>query len=234
MTRHARTLLSSLEKEIVACERCPRLRSYCLGVAAAKRRAYRGETYWGLPVPGFGDPEARLLLVGLAPGAHGSNRTGRMFTGDASGDFLYAALHRLGLASSPRSIARNDGLTLRGAFITAVVRCAPPGNKPAPVEIAACRPYLLRELEILSGVRVILALGAIAWAGVGRALRERGIAATPSPRFGHGARWRPSPDGPLVLAAYHPSRQNTQTGRLTQAMFGSVLRAAWRAARVVE
>ncbi len=226
-------LLRELGREIVACERCPRLRAHCRQVAAGKRRAYRDQTYWGRPVPGFGDPFARLLLIGLAPGAHGSNRTGRMFTGDASGDFLYAALHRAGLASSPRSVSRDDGLALSGVFITAVARCAPPGNRPTPGEIANCRPYLIRELEALREVRVSLALGAVAWAGIAAALNVRGLVTTRRPDFGHGVRWIPSEGAAPIFASYHPSRQNTQTGRLNAGMLDAVLREARDAARVL-
>ena len=223
--------LASLEKAIARCKLCPRLRAHCLAVAAMKRRAYRDQTYWGRPVPGFGDPSARLLIVGLAPGAHGSNRTGRMFTGDASGDFLYAALARVGLANTPVSRMRGDGLTLHDCFITAVARCAPPGNRPSRAEIAACRPYLVRELDLLGDVRVILALGGIAWTGVRDALRERRGAIAPQPRFGHGVAWHPGPGLPAVIASYHPSQQNTQTGRLTAAMFDSALQATLAAIR---
>jgi uracil-DNA glycosylase len=227
------TVLRLLEKEVVACELCPRLRAHCREVAAEKRRAYRDQVYWGRPVPGFGDPGARLLLVGLAPGAHGSNRTGRMFTGDSSGDFLYAALHRAGIASSPRSLSLDDGLALRGAYITAVARCAPPGNRPAPREIRNCRRYLHRELDALADVRVVLALGAIAWAGICDAFEERDLISGRRPAFGHGVRWNPSGAAPLFFASYHPSRQNTQTGRLTTAMLDDVLRKARDEARMV-
>lgn len=223
--------LAALERIVVRCELCPRLRAHCVAVATTKRRAYRDQTYWGRPVPGFGDPDARLLLIGLAPGAHGSNRTGRMFTGDASGDFLYAALARAGIANTPISRARGDGLALRDCFITAVGRCAPPGNRPTPAEIAACRPFLLHELRLLRSVRVIMALGGIAWAGARDALRERLDALSPQPRFSHGATWRPAAEAPLVIASYHPSQQNTQTGRLTAAMFDAVLSTAIAAAR---
>jgi uracil-DNA glycosylase len=227
-------LLRAVERDVVRCELCPRLREHCRQVAVEKRLAYRDEIYWGRPVPGFGDPSARLLLVGLAPGAHGSNRTGRMFTGDSAGDFLYAALHRAGIASGSRSVSRDDGLTVRRAFITAVARCAPPGNRPTPAEIVECRPFLLRELEALREVRVILALGAIAWAGIAVALGERGLVAGKRVDFGHGVRWKPSQAAPSVFASYHPSRQNTQTGRLTPAMLDSVLRRARDEAGVLD
>jgi uracil-DNA glycosylase len=231
MTSGGPRSLAALEKLVVGCDRCPRLRAHCRAVAATKRRAYREEIYWGRPVPGFGDPDARLLLVGLAPGAHGSNRTGRMFTGDASGDFLYAALARAGIANTSVSRARGDGLTLRDCFITAVARCAPPGNRPAPAEIAACRPFLLHELRLLPNVRAIMALGGIAWAGAREALRERIGELSPQPKFGHDVTWRPAAGAPLVIASYHPSQQNTQTGRLTAAMFDAALGSAIAAAR---
>lgn len=222
-----------LERLITTCELCPRLRAHCRAVAAAKRRAFRDEIYWGRPVPGFGDPAARLLLIGLAPGAHGSNRTGRMFTGDASGDFLYAALWRAGLANTGVSRSRGDGLILGDCFITAVARCAPPGNRPTPAEVALCRRYLLREIDLLPNVRVVVALGGIAWAGTRDLLRDRLGPLDRQPAFGHGVIWRPGPGAPLVIASYHPSRQNTQTGRLIPAMLDSVLQAALRAARSI-
>jgi uracil-DNA glycosylase family 4 len=220
-------LWRELTEEIIACERCPRLRSYCRSIAATKRRAYRDWTYHGRPVPGFGDPAAHLLLLGLAPGAHGANRTGRMFTGDASGTFLFAALHRRGLASAPDSVSAGDGLALRGVYITAVARCAPPDNRPTREEIGACREYLARELDLLHGLRAILALGGIAWDAVRELARERFAVQEAPPRFAHGLRWRPAGRAPAFLAAYHPSRQNTQTGRLTPAMYDEVLAAAW-------
>lgn len=218
-----------LERAIVGCERCPRLRAWCRRVAREKRRAFREETYWGRPVPGFGDRSARVVLVGLAPAAHGANRTGRMFTGDSSGDWLYAALHRAGFADRPSSVRRDDGLRLMGAYVTAVCRCAPPGNKPSREEIEACRPYLDEEFERLDRVRTVVALGRIAWDAVLR--RARAVAPerlTPRrPAFGHGAEARGvvRANGPEVriLASYHPSRQNTQTGRLTRAMLDEVI-----------
>lgn len=216
-----------LTRQVLGCARCPRLRAHCRAVASAKRRAYRDQVYQGLPVPGFGDPAARLVLVGLAPGAHGSNRTGRMFTGDASGDFLYAALHRLGVSNQARSVARDDGLTLSGIYITAVARCAPPGNRPTAEEIAACRPFLMREIDLLHRARAFLALGGIAWQGLRVVARDRYGIQWPQPAFRHGVAWRPSARVPAFLAAYHPSRQNTQTGRLTVSMFDRVLREAW-------
>jgi uracil-DNA glycosylase family 4 len=190
-----------------------------------KRRAYRDETYWGRPVPGFGDPRARLLLVGLAPGAHGANRTGRMFTGDSSGDFLYAALHRAGLASQPTSERRGDGLALRGTFISAAARCAPPDNAPAPDELRRCAPFLDRELALLAP-RAVLALGAIAWDAVLDALSRAGAELPrPRPRFRHAGELRLA-GAPALVGSFHVSRQNTQTGRLTPAMFDAVLARA--------
>ncbi|MBI5067852.1 MAG: uracil-DNA glycosylase [Deltaproteobacteria bacterium] len=222
----AGALLERLSRQIVACRRCPRLVAWRERVAREKRRAYAEEAYWGRPVPSFGDPAARLLLVGLAPGAHGANRTGRMFTGDGSGDFLHAALHRAGLASHAVSRARDDGLRLRGCAITAACRCAPPGNRPLPAELEACSPFLDRELGLRTGVKVALCLGAIAWEAMLGSLGRRGIAIPrPRPRFAHGASLR-LPGAPLLLASYHVSRQNTQTGRLTPAMFDAVLREA--------
>ena len=217
--------LGALARQIASCRRCPRLVAYCQEVARSKRRAYRDEAYWGRPVPGFGDPAASLLLVGLAPGAHGANRTGRMFTGDGSGDFLYAALYRAGLAARPRSERRGDGQRLSGCFVTAAARCAPPANRPSPEELAACAPFLDRELALLRP-RVVLALGAIAFAAVLGAFARAGILLPrPRPRFAHAARVA-LPGAPVLLASYHVSRQNTQTGRLTPAMFDAVLARA--------
>jgi len=218
--------LERLAEEIAACRRCPRLVRWREQVAREKRRAYAAEAYWGRPVPGFGDPAARLLVVGLAPGAHGANRTGRMFTGDGSGDFLYAALHRAGLSSQPLSRSRDDGLRLAGCFITAACRCAPPQNRPAPAELEACAPFLDRELELLREVRAALCLGAVAWAAALRALSRRGAAVPrPRPAFRHGAELRLA-GAPALVASYHVSRQNTQTGRLTAGMFDAVLARA--------
>jgi uracil-DNA glycosylase family 4 len=218
--------LERLAEEIAACRRCPRLVRWREQVAREKRRAYAAEAYWGRPVPGFGDPAARLLVVGLAPGAHGANRTGRMFTGDGSGDFLYAALHRAGLSSQPLSRSRDDGLRLAGCFITAACRCAPPQNRPAPAELEACAPFLDRELELLREVRAALCLGAVAWAAALRALSRRGAAVPrPRPAFQHGAELRLA-GAPALVASYHVSRQNTQTGRLTAGMFDAVLARA--------
>jgi uracil-DNA glycosylase family 4 len=220
------------EREVVACERCPRLRAHCAEVARVKRRAFRDETYWGKPVPAWGDRRARLLIVGLAPAAHGANRTGRMFTGDASGDWLYAALHRAGFASQPSSRHRDDGLALRDVFVTASARCAPPGNEPTREELDACAPFLDREFELLSEVKVVLAVGSIAWQAVLRRAARVAPASVPSPRprFGHRATTsvavRRGAAPVLLLGSYHPSRQNTQTGRLTREMWEAVFREA--------
>lgn len=208
--------LASLHRRIVRCERCPRLVKWREEVARVKRRAYRDEEYWGRPVPGFGDPKARLVIVGLAPGAHGANRTGRLFTGDRSGDFLYAALHRAGFANQPTSTHRQDGLELRDCFITCPVRCVPPDNKPNPEEIRSCRPFLREELELLRP-RAYLALGSLAWTATLDFLSWE----KPFPKFGHGQRLQR--DGIFVAASFHVSQQNTQTGRLTEAMFDQVL-----------
>ena len=217
--------LARLEREIVRCERCPRLREWCTEVARTKRKAFAGETYWGKPVPGFGDPKARIWILGLAPAAHGANRTGRMFTGDKSGEFLYAALHRAGIANKAESVSRDDGLALKGVWISSAGRCAPPANKPTPEELATCSEWLDRELEALSEVRVILALGAIAW-DAALALLARGGATIPKPRpkFGHGARIELG--GLQLLGCYHVSQQNTFTGTLTPRMLDTVLARA--------
>ncbi len=219
-----------LNAEIVACTRCPRLVSYREKIAREKRRAYRDQEYWGKPVPGFGDPRARVLILGLAPGAHGSNRTGRMFTGDGSGYFLYPVLHDAGFASQPDARRRDDGLMLRGAYITAMARCAPPANKPTPQELSNCAPFLDRELELLPSVRVVVALGKVAFDGYLRYLRRKGVLKTASGfTFAHGARYT-LPDGRILLASYHPSMQNTNTGKLTRAMLLKVFRTAARLA----
>ncbi|MEA2154621.1 MAG: uracil-DNA glycosylase [Solirubrobacteraceae bacterium] len=216
--------LEELEREVVGCRRCPRLVAWRELVAREKRAAFAEQTYWGRPIPAFGDPAARVMVLGLAPAAHGANRTGRMFTGDRSGDFLFAALHRTGFASQPTSEHRGDGLTLTGAWITAGVRCAPPANKPTPAERDTCLPYAARELELLEEVRVVLCLGAFAWDAGLRLLAGRGAEiARPRPRFGHGAEYRPGPPHPLLLGCFHPSQQNTFTGRLTPAMIDAVL-----------
>jgi uracil-DNA glycosylase family 4 len=217
--------LAALELRVTECRRCPRLVAWREQVAREKRAAFAGEDYWGRPVPGFGDPAARILLLGLAPAAHGGNRTGRVFTGDRSGDFLMAGLHRAGLASRPTSRHAGDGLRLRDLWITAAVRCAPPQNRPTPAERDACLPWTAGELRLLTGVRVVLCLGAFAWDA---ALRLRALLAGPAapaprprPRFGHGAEWLQAPL-PLV-GCFHPSQQNTFTGRLTPAMLDGVL-----------
>jgi uracil-DNA glycosylase family 4 len=219
-------LLRSIQKEVVGCRLCPRLVRHREATAAAKTRRFANEDYWGRPVPSFGDPGARLLVVGLAPAAHGGNRTGRMFTGDRSGDWLYEALHRFGFASQPSSISRFDGLRLDDAYITAVARCAPPGNKPAPDEIAMCRRYLLGELRILE-LRAVIALGRIAFDGFLGAWQKLGQTVRPRPGFAHGSE-HVLDSGVRLLGSYHPSQQNTFTGRLTRPMFHRVFRRARR------
>ncbi len=215
-----------LHGEVIACRQCPRLVGYREKVAREKVRRYRDEEYWGKPLPGFGDPEARLLIVGLAPAAHGGNRTGRIFTGDRSGDFLFAALHRAGLANQPTSRHRADGLLLADCYITAAVRCAPPGNKPTPKEQATCRPSLIREIRLLTRVRVVVALGRIAFDAFLRTWVEAGRARPAQrPTFGHGTATE-LPGGTWLLASYHPSQQNTQTGRLTAGMFDQIFSRA--------
>ena len=218
--------LATVERAIVACRLCPRLREHCERVAREKRRAFRDQDYWGLPVPGFGDGSARLLIVGLAPAAHGGNRTGRMFTGDSSGDWLYQALHAQGFASQPGSAGRGDGLELIGCYVTAAARCAPPENRPTPAELARCRPFLAAEIRLLRDVRVVVTLGRIAHEAWLRAAGwwER-LGPGQRPRFAHGAEAR-IPDGTMLIASYHPSRQNTNTGRLTRAMLDGVFRRA--------
>jgi len=217
-------LLRALEEEIVACRKCPRLVEYREKVARKKRRAFREWTYWGKPVPGFGDARAELLILGLAPAAHGANRTGRVFTGDRSGDFLFRALHKAGFANQPTSLHRDDGLKLRNAYITATIRCAPPENKPLPEEILNCRGYLERELEILQP-RAVLALGKIAWDGYLDILKRRGIIPSRAAYvFAHGAEAKMPAPSPRLFGIYHPSQQNTQTGRVTSSMYAQVLR----------
>jgi len=211
--------------EIITCRRCPRLVAHREQMARDKRRAYRQEAYWGRPVPSWGDPAARVLLVGLAPGAHGSNRTGRMFTGDGSADFLTPALFRAGFASQPTSIEAGDGLRLDDLYVTAVVHCAPPDNKPSPAEVSNCRPYFHAHLEGLPLLRVVIALGQIAFQGVLETLRASGQGLpSPRPHFSHGG--ETAFPAFTLLASYHPSRQNTQTGRLTPPMFDRVFRRA--------
>jgi uracil-DNA glycosylase family 4 len=221
--------ISDIERAVVRCRRCPDLRAYTAQIARDKKRAHRDCAYWGKPVPGFGDPQARMLLVGLAPGAHGSNRTGRPFTGDASGGFLYPALYRAGLASQPQALARDDGLVLHDCFITAALRCAPPHNMPTPEQLRNCFPYLLEELDALVRLRVMIGLGAIAYAAILRVLRERRFAVEPGARaFAHGAELTATlaKRKLTVIASYHPSRQNTNTGKLTVEMFDAVFTRA--------
>jgi uracil-DNA glycosylase family 4 len=219
--------LGDVVADIVTCRNCPRLVAWREEVARTRVARYRGSVYWGRPVPGFGDPEARVLLVGLAPAAHGGNRTGRVFTGDnpgGSGELLFEALHRAGFSPRPRSVAAGDGLRLEGAYVAAVNRCAPPGNRPTPEERDACLPYLGRELRLLTRLRVIVALGGFAWDGVLRQLAIDGHRTRPRPRFAHGTESRVGPY--LLLGCYHPSQQNTFTGRLTGAMLDAVLARA--------
>jgi len=230
MTRRAADAWQRLERDVIRCRLCPRLVAHREEVARVKRRQYREEAYWARPLPGFGDHAARLLIVGLAPAAHGGNRTGRLFTGDRSGDFLFEALHATGLANQPTSMHRDDGLALRDAFMTPVCRCAPPANKLLPSEIRNCRQYLLRELALLRDVRVVVALGKVAmdgflgaWAAAGKRVPS------PRPRFGHAAEHRID-EHTILLCSYHPSQQNTFTGKLTQAMLRDVFR---RAARIL-
>ena len=220
--------LQALETDLILCHKCPRLVAWREQVAATKRKAYQGWEYWGKPVPGFGDPNARLLIVGLAPGAHGSNRTGQMFTGDASGDFLYPALFRAGFANRPKTVARGDGLELRDAFISAVCRCAPPQNKPTREEMRNCQPWLAGEMACLPNLQGIVALGRVAFDGVlalpaFSGINKKGLT------FGHGAFYRFGEGLPWLLCSYHPSRQNTQTGKLTPEMFDNL----WLTARKI-
>jgi uracil-DNA glycosylase len=219
--------LKLLVEEIVSCERCLRLLKHCRDVARIKRKAYSDWDYWGKPVPSFGDPQARLLIVGLAPGAHGANRTGRVFTGDRSGDFLYRALYETGFASQPESRERNDGLTLRDLYITGAARCAPPENKPLPAELARCRPFLERELDLLDRVRVVVALGKLAFDAYLGILKDRGVIERRSAfTFAHAAEHRTAPDQPTLLASYHPSQQNTSTGKLNAEMLRAIFKRA--------
>ncbi len=222
--------LTQLNADVVSCTRCPRLIEHCRKVAREKRRAYLDWDYWGKPVPGFGDPNARVLILGLAPGAHGSNRTGRPFTGDGSGYFMYPVLHKAGFASQPNATHKGDGLKLKDAYITAVARCAPPGNKPSPEELANCSQFLDRELEGLKKVKVILVLGKIAFDGYLNYLKRRGVVQSKGQYiFGHGAKYD-LPNGKILLASYHPSMQNTLTGKLTEKMFLEVVKDAARLA----
>lgn len=217
-----------LNAEVITCRKCPRLVAHRERVAREKVRRYRDDEYWGKPIPGFGDPKARLLIVGLAPAAHGGNRTGRVFTGDRSGDFLYAALYRAAFANQPRSRHRDDGLVLRDCFITAAVRCAPPGNKPAPTELTTCRPYLVEEIRLLRSLRIVVVLGRIAFDAFLKAWGDAGrTVPAVRPTFAHGALTK-LPGGVFLLASYHPSQQNTQTGRLTAGMFQRIFARARR------
>ncbi len=221
--------LHILNQRITNCFLCPRLVKHRQEIGRIRRRAYRNQEYWSRPVPGFGDPAARLLIVGLAPGAHGGNRTGRIFTGDRSGDYLFRALWEAGFANQPQSISREDGLMLTDAYITAAVRCVPPDNKPNLDEIVNCRPYLLRELELLKRVRVVVALGNIAMNAYLAALQERGLIRSRAKfPFSHGALFETHPGGPVLLASYHPSQQNTSTGRLTAEMLREIFLRAKR------
>ncbi|MFZ1916878.1 MAG: uracil-DNA glycosylase [Terriglobales bacterium] len=222
------TWLKVLNAEVIACTRCPRLVAYREQVAREKRRAYRDHEYWGKPVPGFGDPKAAVLVLGLAPGAHGSNRTGRPFTGDASGNFMYPVLYETGFANQPTVTDRDDGLVLTNLYITAAARCAPPDNKPLPEELANCAPYLERELQGFKNLRVIVALGRIGFDSYLNYLKRRkAIAGKREYEFRHGAQYA-MPDGRVLLASYHPSNQNTQTGKLTRQMFTEIFERAAR------
>ena len=220
--------LVRLARDVVSCERCPRLRDWCREVAQVRVKRFADQEYWGRPLPGLGDPRARLLIVGLAPAAHGGNRTGRVFTGDRSGDFLFAALHRTGFANQPTSVSRDDGLALRDCYITPLVRCAPPANKPLPEEIAACRPFLVREWALLTEVKAVVALGKIAMDGFLSLLRDEGrLPRRQAYRFGHGVA-HDLGHGLRLFASYHPSQQNTFTGKLTPRAFDAVFKAVKR------
>jgi uracil-DNA glycosylase len=222
--------LDQLNREVVACTRCPRLVEYRERIAREKRRAYLGCEYWGKPVPGFGDPNARVLVLGLAPGAHGSNRTGRPFTGDASGKFMYPILYEAGFSNQPTATECGDGLKLTDLYITAAARCAPPDNKPLPQELANCASYLDREMSGLKNLKVVVALGRIAFEAYLNYLKRRGLLLSKIPyQFGHGARYE-MPDDKILLASYHPSNQNTQTGKLTRQMFAAIFKDAARLA----
>ncbi len=220
------TTLVALNEGIVDCDRCPRLREYCAEVARVKRRAYLDWEYWGRPVPSFGDEQARVMALGLAPGAHGSNRTGRPFTGDGSGDFLYPVLYEAGFASRPNAVSRDDGMELKGLWITAVARCAPPGNKPANDELKYCAKWLDREMTLLGNLRVVVCLGKIAFDGLlAHTARTHGLTARRGYKFAHGAEYE-LPGGLKAIASYHPSLQNTNTGKLTRPMFLEIFRRA--------
>lgn len=216
-------VLESIQRAIASCERCERLRTYCRGIGEKKRRAYQDQTYWARPVPGFGDPRARVLILGLAPGAHGANRTGRPFTGDGAGNFMYPALFNTGFSSQAKSISRDDGLRLKDAWIASVVRCAPPQDKPTPSELRECASHLAAEIEQLPRVRVVLCLGKIAFDGYLAYLATTGVIERKSAyKFGHGVKYL-LPNGLYLLASYHPSLRNTNTGRLNEAMFNRIL-----------
>ena len=226
------TTLTALNEQIVACELCTRLRTHCAEVARKRRRAYAEWEYWGRPVPSFGDPKARVMALGLAPGAHGSNRTGRPFTGDGSGDFLYPVLHEAGFASQPRAVSREDGMTLCGLWITAVARCAPPGNKPTPEELHNCAPWLDQEMKLLKDLRVVVCLGRIAFDGLMGHVVRAGMMKTRSGFvFAHGAEHK-LPGGLIAIASYHPSLQNTNTGKLTRPMLLKVFKRARKLAEL--
>jgi len=220
--------LSALTKELIQCQRCPRLVAWREEITHTKRKAYQDQVYWGKPVPGFGDPEAKIMIVGLAPGAHGSNRTGRMFTGDASGDFLYPALHRAGFANQPTADHPGDGLVLNDVFITAICRCVPPQNRPKTVEIENCLPWLVAEMDLIPHIQGFVALGKIAFDGIKRAYKVNGMT-LPKIEFAHNALYHLGEGLPWLLASYHPSQQNTLTGRLTQEMFDEI----WERARLL-
>lgn len=217
---HGSDDLARLERDVIGCEACPRLREWCERVAVDKRAAFRDEEYWGKPIPGFGDPRARIIVLGLAPAAHGANRTGRVFTGDRSGDWLFRAMHRAGLANQPTSVSADDGLALTDAWVTAAVKCAPPANKPTPGERDACAPFLEREFALLDRAVVVVCLGGF---GFDAAIRHFGL--RPKPKFGHGVEHE-VPGGPTLLCSFHPSQQNTFTGRLTEDMLDDVFRRA--------
>ena len=222
--------LVALNREVITCTKCPRLVTYREQIAREKRRAYRDCVYWGKPVPGFGDPNARVLIMGLAPGAHGSNRTGRPFTGDASGNFMYPVLYKTGFANQPNATACGDGLELRDLYITAAARCAPPDNKPLPTELANCAPFLDREIDGLRRLKVVVALGKIGFDAYLNYVRRRGVLQSKAGFvFAHGAKFT-LPDGKILLASYHPSNQNTQTGKLTRPMFLNIFKQAARLA----
>lgn len=220
--------IDEINARVIACTRCPRLVTYRKQISVEKKKAYRDWTYWGKPVPSFGDPHARVLIVGLAPGAHGSNRTGRPFTGDASGDFLFPALHRAGFANQATAVGRDDGLELHDCLITAAARCAPPGNKPLPQELRNCFPYLIEEFEALPHLRVIIAFGSIAFKACTALLADRGLTLDPPPKFGHGTQTTAASGNRTIhlISSYHPSRQNTNTGKLTKEMFDAIFTRA--------